>query len=278
MEEKRKEINMASVTKEQLLEAGTHFGHQTKRWNPKMKKYIFTEKSGIYIIDLYITKMMLEEALEFVKSITKTGGKIIFVGTKKQAQNIVKEQAVRSNSFYVNKRWLGGTLTNLRTIQKSVKKLWNIERREKTGELSVLPKKEQILIQKDKEKLDKFLSGIRHMRSLPQAIFVIDTNVEHNAIKEALKLNIPIIAICDTNSDPDGISYPIPGNDDAAKTIALISTLVADAIIEATDLTIVKEEKLQTNVSADSAPAVISPSKKEAEIIEKNDDAKGTKE
>ncbi|WP_425288873.1 30S ribosomal protein S2 [Spiroplasma endosymbiont of Asaphidion curtum] len=269
---------MASVTKEKLLEAGTHFGHQTKRWNPKMKKYIFTEKSGVYIIDLHKTMIKLEEALEFVKSITKTGGKIIFVGTKKQAQNIIKEQAVRSNSFYVNKRWLGGTLTNLRTIQKSVKKLWNIERREKTTELSVLPKKEQILIQKDKEKLDKFLSGIRHMRALPQAIFVIDTNVEHNAIKEALKLNIPIIAICDTNSDPDGISYPIPGNDDAAKTIALISSLVADAIIEATDLTIVKEEKLQTNASAESVPAVISPSKKEAEIVKKNDGAKGTKE
>ncbi|WP_422398184.1 30S ribosomal protein S2 [Spiroplasma endosymbiont of Agriotes lineatus] len=269
---------MASVTKEQLLEAGAHFGHQTKRWNPKMKNYIFTQKSGVYIIDLHKTMIKLEEALEFVKSITKIGGKIIFVGTKKQAQNVIKEQAVRSNSFYVNKRWLGGTLTNLRTIQKSVKKLWNIERREKTTELSILPKKEQILIQKDKEKLDKFLSGIRHMRALPQAIFVIDTNVEHNAIKEALKLNIPIIAICDTNSDPDGISYLIPGNDDAAKTIALISTLVADAIIEATDLTIVKEEKPQTNDSAESVPAVIFPSKKETEIVEKNDGEKGTKE
>lgn len=230
---------MASVTKEQLLEAGTHFGHQTKRWNPKMKRYIFAEKSGklveksgVYIIDLHQTMIKIEETLEFVRTIAKNNGKVIFVGTKKQAQNIVKEQAVLSNSFYVNKRWLGGTLTNLRTIQKSVKKLWTIERKEKSGELSVLPKKEQILIQKQKDKLDKFLSGIRNMRTLPQAIFVVDTNVEHNAIKEAIKLKIPVIAICDTNSDPDGIDYVIPGNDDAAKTIALISSLIANTIIE----------------------------------------------
>lgn len=262
---------MWNITKEQLLEVGAHFGHQTKKWNPKMKPYIFTQKNGVYIINLEKTKEKLIIALDFINSIAKKGGKVLFVGTKKQAQLVIKEQAIRSNSFYVNSRWLGGTLTNLKTIQKSIKKLWNIERQEKANELVLLPKKEQILIQKEKDRLNKNLSGIRYMRGLPQALFITDTTIEHNAIKEAKRLNIPVIAICDTNSDPDFIDYIIPANDDAAKTINLLTTLVADTVIAANEVTANKfavDEK-SNNSDDKSEQKIIAKSNNEKAIEQK---------
>lgn len=222
-----------NITRDQLLETGAHFGHQAKRWNPKMKEYIYIQKKGVYIIDLNKTLIKLQEALDFVKQVAAKNKKILFVGTKKQAQEIIEIQSKASGSPYVNQRWLGGTLTNLNTIKKSINVLRNIEQKEASGELELLTKKERIGVEKKKNKLLKFLDGIRDMNHLPGAIFIVDTTVEYNAIKEAQKLKIPIIAICDTNSDPDGIDYVIPANDDAKKNITYMVTLMASAINEA---------------------------------------------
>ena len=216
----------------QLLEAGVHFGHQTRRWNPKMKKYIFTERNGIYIIDLQKTVKKIEEAYEFVRQLGEDGGTILFVGTKKQAQESVRDEANRSGMFYVNQRWLGGTLTNFQTIRKRINRLKDIERMEEDGTFEVLPKKETVDLLKEKEKLVKFLGGIKDMKKLPDAIFVIDPRKESIAIAEARKLNIPIIGIVDTNCDPDEIDYVIPANDDAIRAVKLLTSTVADAIIE----------------------------------------------
>ncbi|AHF61114.1 30S ribosomal protein S2 [Spiroplasma mirum ATCC 29335] len=216
------------LTREMLWEAGAQFGHQTKRWNPKMKPYIYGEKNKIHIIDLQQTIWRLEDVKKLMAVIASKKGKILFVGTKKQAKWIVKDAAERSENFYVNQRWLGGTLTNLKTIHLRVKRLWNIERQEKSGELKWLPKKEQILIKKEKDKLEKFLGGIKGMKELPQALFVVDPKEEHIAVREARKLRIPVIAICDTNVDPDGIDYVIPGNDDTVRSIAILTHYVAD--------------------------------------------------
>ena len=216
-----------------MLENGVHFGHQTRKWNPKMRPYIYTAKNNIYIIDLNKTQEQLDKAYDAIKKITEDGGKILFVGTKKQAQTIVLEEAIRSGSFYVNHRWLGGTLTNFRTIQKSIKKLVDIEEMEESGTITRYTKKEQALLLKQKDKLENFLGGIKDMKKLPDALFVVDPLEEHNAVEEARKLNIPVFALIDTNADPTKVTYPIPANDAAARSIKLMVSLIADAIVEA---------------------------------------------
>ena len=223
---------MAVISMKQLLEAGVHFGHQTRRWNPKMKKYIFTERNGIYIIDLQKTVKKVDEAYNFIKSVSEEGGKVLFVGTKKQAQESVKEEAERAGHYYVNQRWLGGILTNYKTISKRVKRISEIEKMEEAGTFDVLPKKEVVEIKKEYDRLIKFLGGIRDMKSMPQALFVVDPRKERNAIAEAHKLNIPIVGIVDTNCDPDEIDYVIPANDDAIRAVKLLTGKMADAIIE----------------------------------------------
>ncbi|ANB57183.1 ribosomal protein S2 [Anoxybacillus sp. B7M1] len=224
---------MSVISMKQLLEAGVHFGHQTRRWNPKMKKYIFTERNGIYIIDLQKTVKKVEEAYNFVRELAANGGKVLFVGTKKQAQDSVKEEAERSGMFYVNQRWLGGTLTNFETIQKRIKRLKEIEKMAEDGTFDVLPKKEVIGLKKELERLEKFLGGIKEMKQLPDALFVIDPRKERIAVAEARKLNIPIVGIVDTNCDPDEIDYVIPANDDAIRAVKLLTAKIADAILEA---------------------------------------------
>ncbi|NMM51214.1 30S ribosomal protein S2 [Paenibacillus aquistagni] len=223
---------MAVISMKQLLEAGVHFGHQTRRWNPKMDKYIFTERNGIYIIDLQKTVKKVEEAYNFVKSIAADGGTMLFVGTKKQAQDSVKEEAERCGNYFINQRWLGGTLTNFETIQKRVERLKSLERMEEDGTFEVLPKKEVIILRKEKDRLEKFLGGIKNMRELPSALFVIDPRKERIAVAEARKLGIPIVGIVDTNCDPDEIDYVIPGNDDAIRAVKLLTSKMAEAIME----------------------------------------------
>ncbi|MGD6974675.1 30S ribosomal protein S2 [Bacillus altitudinis] len=223
---------MSVISMKQLLEAGVHFGHQTRRWNPKMKRYIFTERNGIYIIDLQKTVKKVEEAYNFTKNLAADGGKILFVGTKKQAQDSVKEEAIRSGMFYVNQRWLGGTLTNFETIQKRIKRLKDIEKMQENGTFEVLPKKEVVQLKKELERLEKFLGGIKDMKGLPDALFIIDPRKERIAVAEARKLNIPIIGIVDTNCDPDEIDVVIPANDDAIRAVKLLTAKMADAILE----------------------------------------------
>jgi len=224
---------MAVVSMSYLLETGVHFGHQTKRWNPKMKEYIFTSRDDINIIDLQKTAKKIEEAYAALHKIAANGGKVLFVGTRKQASEAVTEEAIRSNSYYVAERWLGGTLTNFRTIRRRVKRLEEIERMEKDGTFDLLPKKEVIGIKKEYEKLNKVLCGIREMHKLPEAMFVVDPSKEEIAIREARKLNIPVFGIVDTNCDPDMVDYVIPGNDDAIRAVKLITGVMANAIVEA---------------------------------------------
>jgi len=224
---------MAVISMKQLLEAGVHFGHQTRRWNPKMEKYIFTERNGIYIIDLQKTVKKVEEAYNFVKNLAENNGTILFVGTKKQAQDSVREEAERCGMFYVNQRWLGGTLTNFETIQKRINRLQELEKMQEDGTFDVLPKKEVILLNKEKARLEKFLGGIKGMKRIPDALFVIDPRKERIAVAEARKLGVPIIAIVDTNCDPDEIDVFIPGNDDAIRAVKLLTSKMADAVIEA---------------------------------------------
>ena len=234
---------MSVISMKQLLEAGVHFGHQTRRWNPKMKKYIFTERNGIYIIDLQKTVKKIEEAYNFVRQLSADGGTVLFVGTKKQAQESVREEANRSGMFYVNQRWLGGTLTNFRTIRKRINRLKDIERMEEDGTFDVLPKKETVELLKEKERLLKFLGGIKDMKKLPDALFVIDPRKESIAIAEARKLNIPIIGIVDTNCDPDEIDYVIPANDDAIRAVKLLTSKMADAVVEGRQGTEIDEQE-----------------------------------
>jgi small subunit ribosomal protein S2 len=223
---------MSVISMKQLLEAGVHFGHQTRRWNPTIKKYIFTERHGIYIIDLQKTVKKVEEAYNFVKELSDNGGKMLFVGTKKQAQDSVKEEAERSGMYYVNQRWLGGTLTNFETIQKRIARLKDIERMAEDGTFEVLPKKEVVGLKKELERLEKFLGGIKDMKGLPDCLFIIDPRKERIAVAEAHKLNIPIVGIVDTNCDPDEIDYVIPANDDAIRAVKLLTAKIADAILE----------------------------------------------
>ena len=224
---------MTVVSMRKMLENGVHFGHQTRKWNPKMKQFIYTAKNGVYIIDLAKTQAKLEVAYNALKKIAEDGGKILFVGTKKQAQATILEEALRSGSFYINQRWLGGTMTNFRTIQKSIKKLLEIEEMEANGQLAVYTKKEQAVLLQKKERLENFLGGIKGMKKLPDAIFVVDPLEEHNAVAEARKLNIPVFALIDTNADPDLVDFPIPSNDDAVRSIKLMVSVIADAILEA---------------------------------------------
>ena len=223
---------MAVVSMKQLLEAGVHFGHQTRRWNPKMAPYIYTERNGIYIIDLQKTVKKLEEAYNFVRDTSSNGGNILFVGTKKQAQDAIKEEAARCGGYYVNARWLGGMLTNFRTMRTRIDRLAQLRKMEEDGTFAMLPKKEVIKHQAEIEKLEKYLGGVKEMKKLPAALFIVDPRKERNAIAEARKLNIPIVAIVDTNCDPDEIDYVIPGNDDAIRAIRLIASTMANAVQE----------------------------------------------
>ncbi|HNR03989.1 MAG TPA: 30S ribosomal protein S2 [Bacillota bacterium] len=224
---------MSVISMKQLLEAGVHFGHQTRRWNPKMAEYIFTERNGIYIIDLQKTVKKVEEAYNFIKEVAASGKDILFIGTKKQAQESIESEAIRANMFYVNQRWLGGMLTNFKTIRKRIVRLNELEKMEEDGTFEVLPKKEVINLRAEKEKLQKNLGGIKNMGENPGAIFVVDPRKEKIAIQEAHILGIPIVAIVDTNCDPEEVDYPIPGNDDAIRAVKLLTSKIADAVIEA---------------------------------------------
>ena len=223
---------MSVISMKQLLEAGVHFGHQTRRWNPKMKEYIFTERNGIYIIDLQKTVKKIDEAYYFIRDLAMEGGTVLFVGTKKQAQESIEQEAKRCEMFYVNQRWLGGMLTNFKTIQSRINKLRKIEKMEADGDFDLLPKKEVIQLKAEQEKLEKNLGGIKEMKKLPSAMFVFDPRKEHIAILEAKALGIPVVAIVDTNCDPDEADYPIPGNDDAIRAVKLIASKIADAVLE----------------------------------------------
>ena len=223
---------MSVISMKQLLEAGVHFGHQTRRWNPKMKEYIFTERNGIYIIDLQKTVKKIDEAYYFIRDLAMEGGTVLFVGAKKQAQESIEQEAKRCEMFYVNQRWLGGMLTNFKTIQSRINKLRKIEKMEADGDFDLLPKKEVIQLKAEQEKLEKNLGGIKEMKKLPSAMFVVDPRKEHIAILEAKALGIPVVAIVDTNCDPDEADYPIPGNDDAIRAVKLIASKIADAVLE----------------------------------------------
>ena len=244
------------IAMKQLLEAGVHFGHQTRRWNPKMAEYIFTERNGIYIIDLQKTVKKVEEAYYFVRDIAASGEDILFVGTKKQAQDSIKEEAERVGMYYVNARWLGGMMTNFRTIQRRIDRLAQINKMEEEGTFDLLPKKEVIKLKAQRDKLEKYLGGIKEMKKLPGALFVVDPRKEHIAITEAKKLGIPVVAIVDTNCDPDDVDYVIPGNDDAIRAVKLIASTIANAIIEGRqgeDALPVREEEADEEVSAEEA-------------------------
>lgn len=223
---------MAIISMKQLLEAGVHFGHQTRRWNPKMAQYIFTERNGIYIIDLQKTVKKVDEAYNFIREVAAQGENILFVGTKKQAQEAMKEEATRCNMFYVNERWLGGMMTNFKTIQTRIARLRKLEAMEADGTFDLLPKKEVIGLRHEMEKLAKFLTGIKDMKKLPGALFIVDPRKEHNAVLEAHKLGIPIVATVDTNCDPDEIDHVIPANDDAIRAVKLLTAKIADAVLE----------------------------------------------
>ncbi len=224
---------MSVVSMKQLLEAGVHFGHQTRRWNPKMAPYIFAERNQIYIIDLQKTVKLINEAYDFVREVAAEGKPILFVGTKKQAQESIKEEAIRAGEYFVNERWLGGMLTNYKTIETRIKRLFALEKMEEEGTMDLLTKKEKALLLAEKEKLERFLGGIKNMPELPGAIFVIDPRKEKIAVHEARKLGIPVVGVVDTNCDPDEIDYVIPGNDDAIRAVKLLTSVVADAIVEA---------------------------------------------
>ncbi len=224
---------MSVISMRKLLENGVHFGHQTRRWNPKMKANIYAQRNGVHIINLENTLVQVEDAYAAIKAIAEKGGKVLFVGTKKQAQATIEEEALRSGSFFVNQRWLGGLLTNYRTIQKRVKRLVEIEEMESSGLIEVYTKKEQAQYRKEKARLENFLGGIKEMKKLPQAVFVVDPKEEHNAVAEAKKLGIPVFAMVDTNCDPEEVDFAIASNDDAIRSVKLIVTLMADAIVEA---------------------------------------------
>ncbi|MFA5034889.1 MAG: 30S ribosomal protein S2 [Candidatus Margulisiibacteriota bacterium] len=241
---------MAVVTMKELLEAGVHFGHQSKRWNPKMQKFIYSARNGIHVIDLHKSIPLIEKTFSFIKGLVATGT-ILFIGTKKQAQEVIEEEAKRCGMFFVNQRWMGGTLTNFKTLKKNIARLNEIEKMKEDGTFDKLPKKEVILLEREHRKLIRGLGGIRQMTSLPAAVFVVDTVKEQTAIKEAKRLNIPVIAVVDTNSDPDDVDYPVPGNDDAIRSIKLLTKLIADAVMAGRETTTVTEG-LEGEAAADS--------------------------
>ncbi len=243
---------MAQLSMKELLESGVHFGHQTRRWNPKMKRYIYGARNGIYILDLHQTIKLFEEALDFVKSVAEDGGSILFVGTKKQAQAAVKEAAIKSGQYYIAERWLGGTLTNWKTISQRIQRLKELDRMEAEGYLERLPKKEMLKRLEERAQLSRFLEGIRNMNAMPKCMFIVDLNKEMIAVKEAKKLGIPIVAIVDTNCDPDVVDYVIPGNDDAIRAIRLVTSKMAEAILEARPI----DESLTEGTTADGEEIV----------------------
>lgn len=254
---------MAVISMKQLLEAGVHFGHQTRRWNPKMAEYIFTERNGIYIIDLQKTVKKVDDAYFFIREVAMSGQDVLFVGTKKQAQDSIKEEAERSGQFFVNNRWLGGMLTNFKTIRKRIDRLHQLNAMEADGTFEVLPKKEVIKLKKEMEDLDKNLGGIKNMKKIPGAMFVVDPRKERNAILEAKRLGIPVVAIVDTNCDPDEVDYVIPGNDDAIRAVKLIAAKMADAIIEGRQGEQYAPETSQAPVEAARIPEAVV-----AEVVE----------
>lgn len=243
---------MAIVTMKQLLEAGVHFGHQTRRWNPKMAPYIFAERNQIYIIDLQKTIRLINEAYDFIKEVTAEGKPILFVGTKKQAQESIRDEAVRCGEYYVNERWLGGMLTNYKTIETRIKRLFELDKMEEEGTMELLTKKEKALLLAEREKLERFLGGIKNMPELPGAIFVIDPRKEKIAVHEARKLGIPVVGVVDTNCDPDEIDYVIPGNDDAIRAVKLLTSVMADAVVEAKQGAETFEEAAEEETAADA--------------------------
>ena len=263
-------MSLPTFTMRQLLEAGVHFGHHTRRWNPKMDPYIFGKRNNIHIINLEKTVPMLYEALDAIQSIAKNGGKFLFVGTKRSASELIAQAAINCGQYYVNHRWLGGMLTNWETVSKSIRKLKNLEERIETGEINSLPKKERLQIERQKEKLDLTLGGIKNMNGIPDAIFIIDTNKESIAVLEANNLNIPVIAICDTNTNPSGVDYPIPGNDDALRAISLYCDLVAASVLKGLESNleqsgvdigeseVIVEENTSQNINSDNIPEVVS--------------------
>jgi small subunit ribosomal protein S2 len=242
--------DLAVISMKQLLEAGVHFGHQTRRWNPKMAEYIFTERNGIYIIDLQKTVRKVEEAYSFVRDVVADGETVLFVGTKKQAQETIRDEAERCGMFFVNQRWLGGMLTNFKTITSRIARLEEIEKMEEEGLFEVLPKKEVMELHKELDRLTRFLGGIRGMKTLPGAVFIVDPRKERIAVAEARKLGIPIVAVVDTNCDPDEIDYIIPGNDDAIRAVKLLTTTMADAVVEAKEGASMASEDEQANSAA----------------------------
>jgi small subunit ribosomal protein S2 len=272
------------VSMKQLLESGVHFGHTTRRWNPKMAKYIFTARNGIYIIDLQKTANQIEKAYVALLNIVKDGGKVLFVGTKKQAQEAVKEEAARTDQYYVNQRWLGGTLTNFKTIRKRIKKLQDLYKMEENGDFAKLTKKEVAALVAEREKLEKFLGGIKDMKKVPDALFIVDPRKEHNAILEARKLNIPVFGIVDTNCDPDDVDYVIPANDDAIRAVKLVTWVMGNAVIEANGGVVEKfddenvnlNEEMNDKVAKDDTkkPAKKAPAKKAPKKEAKEADAK----
>lgn len=255
----------------QLLEAGVHFGHQTKRWNPKMKPYIFASRNGIYIIDLQKTVKMANEAYEFVRDLAAKGGKILFVGTKKQAQETIEREAKNCGMFYMKERWLGGTLTNFSTIKKRIQRLKELEKMEEEGMFDVLPKKEVIKLKKEYSKLKKYLDGIRDMEDLPDALYVVDPKREYIAVAEANKLDIPVVAIVDTNCDPDVIDYPIPGNDDAIRAVALLTNIISTAVIEGKRIGAIEDEKTEKEEVAQEIIEEKGEEGKDSESINESD-------
>ena len=263
---------MSVISMKQLLEAGVHFGHQTRRWNPKMKKYIFTERNGIYIIDLQKTVKMVEQAYFFVRDAVMEGKTVLFVGTKKQAQESVEQEAQRCGMFYVSHRWLGGTLTNFKTIRSRIRRMERIEKMEESGEFNLLPKKEVIKLRHEYEKLQKNLGGIRNMKELPGVVFVVDPRKEHIAVAEARALNIPIVGIVDTNCDPDEIDYVIPGNDDAIRAVKLLASKIADAVLEA------KQGEQLTDVPAAESQEEEAALEEYDESVESGDETDETEE
>jgi len=264
-------MSLPTFTMRQLLEAGVHFGHHTRRWNPKMDPYIFGKRNNIHIINLEKTVPMLYEALDAIQSIAKNGGKFLFVGTKRSASELIAQAAINCGQYYVNHRWLGGMLTNWETVSKSIRKLKNLEERIETGEINSLTKKERLQIERQKEKLDLTLGGIKNMNGIPDAIFIIDTNKESIAVLEANNLNIPVIAICDTNTNPSGVDYPIPGNDDALRAISLYCDLVAASVLKGLESNleqsgvdigeseVIVEENTSQDINSDNIPEVVSP-------------------
>lgn len=277
-QKQRRIKKMSVISMKQLLEAGVHFGHQTRKWNPKMKKYIFTARNDIHIINLEQTSEQVDKAYQFVRDVVASGKNVLFVGTKKQAQDAVKEEAERCGMYYINTRWLGGCLTNFKTIKSRIERLNKLNQMEKVGEFDLLPKKEVTLLRAERDKLEKNLGGIKDMRDLPGVVFVVDPNIEHICVNECKLLNIPMVGLVDTNGNPDGIEYVIPGNDDAIRSVKLIAAAMADAVIEAKEgVSLKKEDVQEEDIDIEKVLAETKPNLEIAEAGEENRNKKPSK-